>query len=1057
MGVVYRARQISLHRIVALKLVRTGDFAEENEIARFRAEAAAVAKLDHPNIVPIHEVGEHDGRHYFSMKFIEGGSLATRTASRQSPANPAHSAALVRDAATVTATVARAVHYAHQRGILHRDLKPGNILLDAQGQPHVTDFGLAKRLEETKLSPEEAPLTLSGTILGTPAYIAPEQAAGVPSLTTAADVYSLGVVLYELLAGRPPFEGATVMETLQKVMNEEPVPPSRLHAERGTRNSESAHLPSRSLLPAFTTPRSAFMDLETICLKCLEKDPARRYGSAEALADDLERWLRHEPIRARPVTATERFTKWTRRNPLLSGSLAAIFIVSALGLAGILWQWRAAVAGRDAAQLANEQRREQLWQSLGQLAHFSRLSGQHGQRTNALAALAAAAAIRPSLELRHDALAALMLPDIGAPLWWKEEQGHEHPWCFDATLDHYLPHTDFPIGTIGRLTVRRSRDQRVAADLGEIPRQPSAAVFSPDARWLAVRLADGELRVWDWQAGQLLASVRCAKATWGIRSFDFSPDSRMLCFGDATQGISRLDLETGAVSPLLKVGPASLVRVSPSGKHLLATRLNEVEIWQLDPPQRLVLTNFSSFPAYGLMGAAWHPNEELMALGPPNGLHLWHWRSGVTRPFGPAPVPYPYAPCFNHGGDLLLNGDTVWDVATQSGTLSIGVGTYIALSRDERRIALQRDKVGYGVSEFLPPLGTRVLLENPFATATLPKPDPSPNDRWLASCHTDGWRVWDLATGRVAAHGPNARVNEARFTADGTALITVGSDGLNRWPLRESQVPNSRPQITVGAAELILAGLPSVPMPDTHQSLTAQLLKLARDSNLTAEAGIITRGGRFAALAGNGYVVVADVARTNFFPPIRLLSPHDVEFALSSDGRWLVSGLHNRREQDVWEVATGKHFTQITNPPLPACSFHPVAPELLAWNNSGAVSYEPGVWHETHRWAWPADKLVLGLYPGSIPPVGPTLWCHTSEWQLALLDRATGGVFARLERVGGMGSQSLGFDDRGEQAYAGLAYNVIRHFDLPALRRELARLGLDWRDENPGEGFAPRR
>ena len=254
MGIVYEARQLSLNRLVALKLVRAGEFADEQEVARFRAEAEAAASLDHPNIVPIYEVGEHEGRHYFSMKLIEGGALSARISNLKSQISN-------RDGAKLLAAIARAVHYAHQRGLLHRDLKPGNILLDAKGEPHITDFGLAKRIDT------DSALTQTGTIVGTPSYVAPEQAAGAKQLSTAADIYSLGAILYELLAGRPPFAGATVMETLQKVMHEEPVPPSKCEV----RSAKCE--PSKRLAPC---PSPLSPDLEVICLKCLEKDPARR-------------------------------------------------------------------------------------------------------------------------------------------------------------------------------------------------------------------------------------------------------------------------------------------------------------------------------------------------------------------------------------------------------------------------------------------------------------------------------------------------------------------------------------------------------------------------------------------------------------------------------------------------------------------------------------------------------------------------------------------------------------------------------------------------------------
>ncbi len=290
MGVVFKARQRAPERLVALKMIRAGELATEGDVRRFRHEADEAARLDHPHIVPVYEVGEHDGRHFFTMKLVEGGSLGRHLDRYQG--DPKAAARLV-------ATVARAVHHAHQRQLLHRDLKPGNVLLDAAGQPHVADFGLAKRLGGGGEASQSAGA-------GTPEYMAPEQARGEARLTTAADVYGLGGILYALLAGRPPFRGATAWETIEQVLSAEPPPPSR-------------HRPG--------CPR----DLETICRKCLEKEPARRYGSAEALAEDLERWLAGEPIRARPVGRLERGRLWCKRNPGLAVSLAAFVVALVLG------------------------------------------------------------------------------------------------------------------------------------------------------------------------------------------------------------------------------------------------------------------------------------------------------------------------------------------------------------------------------------------------------------------------------------------------------------------------------------------------------------------------------------------------------------------------------------------------------------------------------------------------------------------------------------------------------------------------------------------------------
>lgn len=296
MGIVFKARQRSLNRIVAVKMIRAGVLASELDIARFLAEAKAAAGLQHPNIIAIHEVGEHEERHYFSMDYVEGRNLSHCV--REHPwAAPR--------AARCLEIVADAVHYAHQRGILHRDLKPSNVILDDTDLPHLTDFGLATRIEESSV------LTLSGVILGTPSYMAPEQTGGrAAEIGPATDVYALGGLLYETLTSRPPFQAETPLETIKLARDADPVPPRRLNPN----------------VPP---------DLETICLKCLEKEPHRRYPTAGALAEDLARFLNHEPIRARPVTAWERGLKWVRRNPwraALVGACAVAFLAG-IGLA----------------------------------------------------------------------------------------------------------------------------------------------------------------------------------------------------------------------------------------------------------------------------------------------------------------------------------------------------------------------------------------------------------------------------------------------------------------------------------------------------------------------------------------------------------------------------------------------------------------------------------------------------------------------------------------------------------------------------------------------------
>jgi serine/threonine-protein kinase len=323
MGVVYKAWHLRLQRTVAVKMLLAGAYAQPQELERFLREAETVAGLSHPNIVQVHEAGDVVGRPYFTMEFVEGGSLAQKLAGTPQPA---------RQAAALVAKVAEAVHAAHRRGIVHRDLKPGNILLTADGTPKLTDFGLARRLEGP------AGLTQSGVPVGTPSYMAPEQAEGkARAVGPAADTYALGAILYELLTGGPPFRAETAAETLRQVVFQDPVPPSRLNA---------------------ALPR----DVETICLKCLHKEPERRYVSAAALADDLRRFLQGEAIRARPEGRLERFARWARRRPaLVSGLTAAVLLTTALVGAGLWVRAERAATERAQEQLArlDQARRDQ--------------------------------------------------------------------------------------------------------------------------------------------------------------------------------------------------------------------------------------------------------------------------------------------------------------------------------------------------------------------------------------------------------------------------------------------------------------------------------------------------------------------------------------------------------------------------------------------------------------------------------------------------------------------------------------------------------------------------
>jgi serine/threonine protein kinase len=389
MGVVYRARQLGLERTVALKMVLAGADADPKDLARFRAEAAVLARLQHPNIVQIYDVGEAAGRPYFVLELVAGGSLAQHLQGMPQP---------VRPAAQLVETLARAIHAAHEAGVIHRDLKPANVLLqiaDCRLQieqqfaicnlqsaiPKITDFGLAKWAGDGE-APDLRSSTVTGELLGTPSYMAPEQAM-VPRqpVGPAADVYALGAILYELLTGRPPFTGGTPLATVLQVLHEEPVPVTRLQPN---------------------VPR----DLETICLKCLRKDPRQRYGSARELAEDIQRFLRDEPIQARPVTAAEKLWRWVRRHPVAAGLLAAALLAPVVALVAL---------SLLSARLVRSSALESAAQQAELLEEATREFSRNVQRVEA-AGFAVNKTVPPTLGTVPLSIPATFLHDVGEQL-----------------------------------------------------------------------------------------------------------------------------------------------------------------------------------------------------------------------------------------------------------------------------------------------------------------------------------------------------------------------------------------------------------------------------------------------------------------------------------------------------------------------------------------------------------------------------------------------------------------------------------------------------------------
>lgn len=515
MDVVYKACQKNPNRIVAIKLLqRFGP----GEVQRFLNDAQYMADLEHPHIVPVYEVGEHEGKPYFSMKLMEGGSLAKRLSDFQLPVAGEGGAPAAGSRPTgkqrkmmnmrqtriarLLATVAEAVHYAHQRGLLHRDLKPGNILLDDKKQPHVTDFGLAVRLAApgdepaggtpSYMAPEQArayqQVRSSHGIAGASNYMAPEQAAGQKSLTTAVDIYGLGAVLYELLTGKAPFRGKDLADTLEQVRNQPPLPPRRVQ------------------------PLAA-RDLEAICLKCLQKDPAQRYASARELARDLRRYLAGEPVRARPARAGERLAKWSRRKPGIALLTAAILFVTFVGSALVIWHWRNAVVSLEKAE-------KLLYVNGIDRAERLLSSGQRNRTEEILQ--------QCPKHLRH----------------WE--------W-------HYLKRWDQPEAPL-------LHDDLV-----------KSVIFSPNGKTLATADDDGKVHLWDADSRKKLEILK-PRAPCAVKMVTFSPDGKRLASAAENRTVTVWDLEIRRQMDFTQAG--ILVTFHPDGKHLIsAGRGEEVKVW----------------------------------------------------------------------------------------------------------------------------------------------------------------------------------------------------------------------------------------------------------------------------------------------------------------------------------------------------------------------------------------------------------------------------------------------------------------------------------------------
>jgi WD40 repeat protein/tRNA A-37 threonylcarbamoyl transferase component Bud32 len=511
MGVVYKARQMRLNRVVALKMILDGALDNDTAVRRFHAEAQAAASLQHPAIVAIHEVGEHEGRHYFSMDYIDGQSLARVIGGKPLPR---------KKAAECLVTIAEAVHYAHTRGVLHRDLKPSNILIDANGQPHISDFGLAKQVNS------ESGLTLSGIVMGSPGYMPPEQLRGQNDRVDArSDVYALGATLYEMLTGRVPFLAATAIETLRQVEEKEPVSPRLLNPD----------------VP---------IDLETICLKCLEKNPQKRYASAQELAADMRRFLNREPIVARPVGPWEKAVKWAGRRP----AVAALIGVSVLAVSGFIiggvWYNAQLRAEAGRARHAEVEARKQQAE-----AEASRKAADHNLAYTQLAQ-------------------AGMYVDAGRIT--------EAQSLYKSCLDNLrkLGESDFPV-TLG-LTDLYALSPPALLTLRGHTNGVFDVAFSPDGEYALSGGYDSDVKLWEIKTGRELRTFKGHQGT--VYSVTFSPDGKWALSGSRDETAKMWEIGTGKEVRTFAGHPSAVraVAFSSDGQWAITTSGLSNSVWRVD-------------------------------------------------------------------------------------------------------------------------------------------------------------------------------------------------------------------------------------------------------------------------------------------------------------------------------------------------------------------------------------------------------------------------------------------------------------------------------------------
>jgi WD40 repeat protein/tRNA A-37 threonylcarbamoyl transferase component Bud32 len=916
MGVVYKARQQSLDRIVALKMILAGAHAGRTQRARFRGEAEAAARLQHPHIVQVYDVGEHDRCPYFSLEFIDGRCLQEVIGDFQQPAK----------AAELIERLARAVSYAHQNGILHRDLKPANILLAEDGTPKITDFGLAKRLDD------EQERTRTGDILGTPAYMSPEQAAGkIKELGPATDVYALGAILYELLAGRPPFQAATTWDTINQLITQEPLPPS-------------VHRPG--------LPR----DLETICLHCLRKEPANRYPSAQALADELRRVLEGRPIEARPVGWAERTAKWAQRRP----AVAALIGVSAAALLALSvggWVASLRLYHREQALEAQVKANRQALIRLNVANGKNLLDSENGSAALVWFARALSLEEDEARQALHRVRFEAVLNECPriAQLWFHQDNVNgvafspDGRWALTASADHTARVWDVRTGQ-PRFDVPLQHDHSIAR-----------AAFSADGRRIVTASDDKTAKVWDAVTGRLLATLRGHLGP--VRDAHFSPDRTLVVTGSEDKTARLWNSQTGEAfgGPLPHEGVIVCTQFRPDGRQVLtASSDGSARLWQVGSSSRAPTARL--LHEGPLTDACFDQQGKQVATASADGTaRLWDAATGAPvgeplRHQGPV-LSVAFRPDGRQLATASLSAVHFWDARTGQATGVVlrhfsvvnrvvfnAEGSRVATASDDNYALVWDANTGRPVTPLLIHIGSvHQVCFSPdgrqIATAALlarvydlnPDAPPAPvlkhdGPVWRASFSPDGEcvltasadrtaRVWEARTGKELAvlAGHTQAVFDAAFSPDGRSIATASGDATARlWAadtfrliatLQGHTAPVRRVAFSADGRRLVTAG------EDTSARIWdaatgALLAELNSHSSEVLDAQF-SPDGQLVATAGNDGVVRLWNAASGRPLGRDLLRERRVpRLAFSPDGRRLATASFSGSAQ-VWDMASG--------------------------------------------------------------------------------------------------------------------------------------------------------